>query len=225
MFAVIFEVQPKKERWEEYLSLARLLKPELERIDGFIDNERFASRRREGRLLSLSIWRNEKSLVRWRTQSAHHAVQEKGRFEVFADYRLRVGEITADSEAAPGPRLADQRLDETEAGEAKAVTISGLAPAEGERPASADLAGDAGLPAAGTEGVLDHESFASIYRPGTLLLLVSWHDAAAAERWTPRAVAGAMLRHRRVRVIRDYGMFDRREAPQYYAEVARPRSP
>jgi hypothetical protein len=30
---------------------------------------------------------------------------------------------------------------------------------------------------------------------------------------------GVRLRH--VRIIRDYGMFDRREAPQYFAEVAR----
>jgi hypothetical protein len=28
------------------------------------------------------------------------------------------------------------------------------------------------------------------------------------------------IRHRQVRVIRDYGMFDRREAPQFYPDVA-----
>jgi hypothetical protein len=33
---------------------------------------------------------------------------------------------------------------------------------------------------------------------------------------------GARLR--RVRVVRDYGMFDRREAPQYYPDIARPKS-
>jgi hypothetical protein len=27
------------------------------------------------------------------------------------------------------------------------------------------------------------------------------------------------LRHRRIRVVRDYGRFDRREAPQFYADV------
>jgi hypothetical protein len=48
------------------------------------------------------------------------------------------------------------------------------------------------------------------------LLLVSWHDAAAADAWQPSAPA----RHRRVRVIRDYGMADRREAPQFYPDVA-----
>ena len=30
MFAVIFEVQPKPERWDDYLSLAKELKPKLE---------------------------------------------------------------------------------------------------------------------------------------------------------------------------------------------------
>ena len=48
MFAVIFEVNPRPEQWESYLGYARLLRPELEQIDGFIANERFSSRRREG---------------------------------------------------------------------------------------------------------------------------------------------------------------------------------
>jgi len=30
-----------------------------------------------------------------------------------------------------------------------------------------------------------------------------------------------VLRHRRVRIIRDYGMFERREAPQFYPAVRR----
>jgi hypothetical protein len=29
------------------------------------------------------------------------------------------------------------------------------------------------------------------------------------------------LRHRHVRIVRDYGLFDRREAPQFYPEVER----
>ena len=69
MFAVIFEVQPKRERWDEYLGIARGLRPKLEAIDGFMDNERYRSQRTEGRLLSLSIWRDEKAVIRWRTQA------------------------------------------------------------------------------------------------------------------------------------------------------------
>jgi heme-degrading monooxygenase HmoA len=83
MLAGIFEVQLKKERWNDYLDLTKYLKPKLEAIDGFIDNERFESKRTKGRVLSLSTWRDEKAVVRWRTQGEHHGVQERGRFEIF----------------------------------------------------------------------------------------------------------------------------------------------
>jgi heme-degrading monooxygenase HmoA len=219
MFAVIFEVVPKPERRDDYLALGKLLKPELEKIDGFIDNERFTSRRSKGRVLSLSTWRDEKAVIRWRTRGVHHQVQEKGRLEVFQDYRLRVGEISGDS-AAEGQKLPQQRLDETEAGEAKCVTISERRPDAGETSATTDLALDLGLPPVGARGLLDHDLYESIYNPGKMLLLASWRDASAAAAWQPNPTCGA-LRHRQVRIIRDYGMFDRREAPQYYPDVAR----
>jgi heme-degrading monooxygenase HmoA len=200
MFAVIFEVQPKSDRWDQYLGLAKLLRPELEQIKGFFDNERFKSRRTEGRLLSLSIWADEKAVVRWRTHAMHHGVQEKGRFEVFEDYHLRVGEITADTELPPGKPPEQQRFDETEVGAAKVMSIC-----EGQA-----------VPEPPSAGMHDAELFESITTQGKLLRLVSWRDAAAAEVWNPTSV-----RHRRVRVIRDYGMADRREAPQYYPAVGR----
>jgi heme-degrading monooxygenase HmoA len=219
MFAVIFIVQPKKGRFDDYLNLAKLLKPELEKIDGFIDNERFGSKRTEGRVLSLSTWRDEKAVIRWRTLGVHHEVQEKGRFDVFEDYHLRVGEIVADNEIPRGQKLHELRFDETEIGKAKVVTISELSPTKSEKPASADLVTDLGLPKNSTDGIVDQEVFESIYNPGKLLLLVSWRDGIAAEHWTPRTVAEGKLRHRSIRVIRDYGMSDRREAPQFYPEV------
>jgi heme-degrading monooxygenase HmoA len=217
MFAVIFEVVPKQERWDEYLDLAKLLKPEIEQIDGFIDNERFTSQRRKGRLLSLSTWRNEKAVIRWRTLAAHHVVQEKGRFEVFQDYHLRVGEFTADNQLPAGQALTQQRLDETEVGDAKFVTVSEL-PGVSDKPATDDLVSELGAPSVGKAGLLDSEVYTSIYNPGKLLLLGSWRDATAADAWTPPRGG---VRHRRVRIVRDYGMTDRREAPQYYPEVRR----
>src|ERR1041384_4861876 len=89
MFAVIFEVQPKPGKFDAYLDLAKFLKPKLEAIEGFIDNDRLESKRTKGRVLSLSTWADEKAVIRWRTQGEHHGVQEKGRFEVFEDYHLR----------------------------------------------------------------------------------------------------------------------------------------
>jgi len=223
MFLVIFEVQPRKERWDDYLALAKQLKPELEAIDGFIDNERFESKRTKGRLLSLSTWRDEKSVVRWRTHGGHHTVQEKGRFEVFEDYHLRVGEVTADSGAPKGLAVEQQRFDETEIGAAKAVTLTEITPRAG---AELDANAAALLKQLGCDPVADGlagtEVFESIYNPGKLILLASWRDADTAAGWKPKQFTDAQaVSHRGVRVIRDYGMFERREAPQFYPEVMR----
>src|SRR5262245_18640003 len=217
MFVVIFEVQPKKDRWDDYLALAKQLKPKLEAVDGFIDNERFRSSRTEGRLLSLSTWRDEKAVVRWRTHGEHHGVQEKGRFEVFQDYHLRVGEVTADSQPPQGLAVEQMRFDETEIGAAKSVTITEVIPNDRAR----DLAAALGLDAS-AEGLVDHESFESIYHAGKVLLLASWRDARAAGAWKPAAIAAAQaLRHRQVRIVRDYGMFGRREAAQLSPGIER----
>ncbi|PRC91066.1 antibiotic biosynthesis monooxygenase family protein [Solimicrobium silvestre] len=221
MFAVIFVVHPKDGRKDEYLGLAKHLKPLLEGTDGFIDNERFESKRTEGDVLSLSTWRDEKAVVRWRTQGEHHQVQEKGRFDVFKDYHLRVGEVTADSHPPEGGTVDEKRFDETVIGEAKVCTITEVIPAKG-----ASLGGLGKLLPAhlgldlSSAGLVDHVVFQGITIPDKYLLLVDWKDAGAAHAWTPKSFAGvSMLRHRHVRVIRMYGMQDRREAPQYYSDA------
>jgi heme-degrading monooxygenase HmoA len=219
MFAVIFEVQPRPDRWEDYLALAGSLQPELEQVDGFLENERFRSRQRAGRVLSLSIWRDEKAVIRWRTLARHHHAQARGRSEIFEDYHLRVGEIVADSCLPAGHSLSRQRFDDTEVGAAKLVTISELA---GQGLESADLGAALGL-RAGMQGVVEHETFAGINDPNTTLLLASWIDAAVGKLWRSVAHHGD-IRHRAVRIIRGYGMNDRREAPQYHPPVTLARN-
>jgi heme-degrading monooxygenase HmoA len=195
MFAVIFEVEPWPERWEEYLRYAALLRPELERIEGFRENRRFRSRRHPGRLLSLSLWRDEKAVVRWRSHGGHHAIQAKGRAELFRDYHLRVGEVTAEN----GVALPQLRFDATEAGAARLLSLI-------EQPSAEE-------PAAADGGPVDWDMFDGVLDPADRLLLLSWRDVAGA------APDGA--RRRDVRVIRDYGLWDRAEAPQYHAPVHR----
>lgn len=216
MFVVVFEVEPRKERFDDYLALARALKPRLEAIPGFIDNERFLSRRTEGRLLSLSTWRDEKAVVRWRSEGEHHHAQERGRFELFRDYRLRVGEVTDDSDPPPGIPVTEQHFEATENPIAKALSITEQTPREGDGPDPATQSGVGGEAA----GAVDSELFESIYQPGKLLRLVTWRDVATAGTWRPtvHSAAGA-LRHRRVRVVRDYGRRERDEAPQFFPAV------
>ena len=62
--------------------------------------------------------------------------------------------------------------------------------------------------------------FEAILTPGDFVLLLSWRDREAAEAFESTVVLPGMGRLRRVRVVRDYGMFDRREAPQYYPDAA-----
>ena len=123
MFSVIFEVHPKPDQWDAYLGHAKMLRPELEQVEGFIDNIRYKSLTRGGWILSLSGWRDEKSVVRWRTKMRHHMVQEKGRSEILLDYHLRVGQVTQDTRVPDGNVLAEQRLDETEVGEGTTITL------------------------------------------------------------------------------------------------------
>jgi len=224
MFAVIFEVQPKQERWDDYLGFAKQLKPKLEATDGFIDNERFESKRTKGRLLSLSTWRDEKSVVRWRSHGEHHGAQEKGRFEIFQDYHLRVGEITSDSQPPKGQTIAQTRFDETEIGEAKVVTITELTPGEplGAPDALPAMLGLVGPDGGAAGGLVDHDVFESITNTGKLLLLASWRRVET-QQWIPAPLSDAKsMRHRQVRIIRDYGMFERREAPQFYPDIKTP---
>ena len=96
MIAVIFEVWPNKDHRQDYFDIAAMLKPELEKIDGFISVERFSSLAEEGKILSLSFWRDEEAVKRWRTQLEHRAAQREGRGGIFRDYRLRVASVLRD---------------------------------------------------------------------------------------------------------------------------------
>ena len=96
MIAVIFEVVPASGRKQEYLDMAEKLRPQLEKRDGFISIERFESLTNKGKMLSLSIWRDEAAIKRWRQFEGHRAAQAKGRAGVFADYRLRVASVIRD---------------------------------------------------------------------------------------------------------------------------------
>jgi hypothetical protein len=64
--------------------------------------------------------------------------------------------------------------------------------------------------------------FEAVLTPGDLILMLSWRDQAAAKTFGDTVFnLPDDARLRRVRVVRDYGMFDRREAPQYCPDAVR----
>ena len=96
MIAVIFELTPAPGRKQEYLDLAAELASELKDRDGFISIERFESISNPGRFVSLSFWRDEGAVRKWRNLQQHREAQAKGRGGIFSAYRLRVAQVLRD---------------------------------------------------------------------------------------------------------------------------------
>ncbi len=102
MVIVLFEVTMKPGKDAGYFDLASQLRPELEKVDGFISVERFESLARKGKYLSMSIWRDADAVRAWRDNTDHQAAQRRGKDEVFADYRIRVTEVVREYGAGHG---------------------------------------------------------------------------------------------------------------------------
>ncbi|EHM47800.1 antibiotic biosynthesis monooxygenase [Hafnia alvei ATCC 51873] len=96
MIAVIFEANSHLDKQARYLDIASELKPLLEQIDGFIAIERFQSLSESGKILSLSWWRDEESVLAWKKNVFHQQAQAEGRASIFSYYRIRVARVLRD---------------------------------------------------------------------------------------------------------------------------------
>ncbi|WP_193170998.1 antibiotic biosynthesis monooxygenase family protein [Nisaea nitritireducens] len=96
MIAVIFEVEPHPDHKDGYLEIAASMRALVDQVDGFISVERFQSLTNEGKLLSLSYFRDEKAVEDWRNLVAHRQAQAQGRDKYFKDYRLRIASVLRD---------------------------------------------------------------------------------------------------------------------------------
>lgn len=96
MIAVIFEVEFNDGKTDDYFEFVGQLRPELEKIDGFISVERFESVVTPGRFVSISFWRDEDAVAQWRAHEGHQIAQSEGKSEIIKAYRIRVGEVVRD---------------------------------------------------------------------------------------------------------------------------------
>jgi heme-degrading monooxygenase HmoA len=223
MFSVLFETRPKSDQFDAYLNHAKSLRPLLEKVDGFVDNIRYKSLQRDGWILSLSNWRDEKSVVRWRTTMQHHEVQELGRGEILQDYHLRVGEIIADNQLPPGMELKTQRTDQTEVGEGTLATIITAKRPAGHPANPTACSQFLGLDIYSGDMLVAWDVYDAVVTPGDLALMLVWQNTDALDYFEniDQALLPDTHRIRHIRIVRDYGMFDRREAPQYYPQVTK----
>jgi heme-degrading monooxygenase HmoA len=210
MLALLFEVTPKHDGYQRYLDIAAALRPALDKHDGFLFIDRYRSLSRPETILSHSLWRDEASLAAWRTFEAHHHAQVAGREHIFADYRLRIAHVVLERtpDASDRRRSRPSSYNEPAARPPRHVVI------------------------AGSRGPLNFgeasDRFESLNRPNEFLSLYDAGDLEAAtllfESLADPGLGAAAFESTDVRlceVERDYGMFDRREAPQYYRPVQR----
>lgn len=222
MFSVLFEILPRADQRDAHASLGESLIPELGQVPGFVDSTLYRSLARHGWLLSLSSWRDEKSLVRWRTNKRHHDAQVIGRAEMLEDYRFRICEVTYDTEIPEGCRLRDQRLDETETGSGTAITLidASQVPEWVASHNAEEVALYLGFDLNSYGDCVSWDVFEDTQKVGDIILLCSWKNQAAAMEFAKSAMGPEDSRVRATRIVRDYSMFDRRESPQYFADAA-----
>ena len=114
MIAVIFEFTPIEGRFADYKALAEGLADDVSRAEGFISIERFESISNKGKFVSLSFWRDEESVKKWRNLQKHREAQKKGRGGIFESYRLRIAQV-----------LRDYTMDERAQAPADSVKVHG----------------------------------------------------------------------------------------------------
>jgi len=96
VIAVIFEFTAAEGRFPDYKALADGLSDEVRKVDGFLSIERFQSISDPKRFVSLSFWRDEEAVRKWRNLQKHREAQTKGRGGIFSEYRLRVCTVLRD---------------------------------------------------------------------------------------------------------------------------------
>ncbi len=203
MIALFFEVTPRPGQDDRYLEIAAGLKPELEASGGIVYLDRFRSLVRPRTLLSHQLWADEAALARWRANGRHYGAQTSGRRDVLEDYRLRVGAVVA--------ATTDWRVDSLEPGltyndpARKPERWLLVVRSDGQLFNSPEVTG---------------EGWRSVYNDAGHALVAEVAGRADGEALIAAAakdpcVSAAHL----VLVSRDYGMFDRREAPQYFPEA------
>jgi len=207
MIGLFFEVQTRPGHRDQYLDLAAALKPELEAMGGCRFIDRFRSLTRQDLLLSYQIWQDEGALTAWRAHGHHHQVQTMGRERVFSDYRIRVAQVIHEERPGKPAWQPKSRTPYNDPSRRRPTYVLAAESKNAELPVATDWRRDA---------------FTSVYRDGQFAHLVDVPDEAAGVAFGARLFADPTTEYFRVfEVMRDYGMYERTEAPQYYPPVER----
>mgnify|MGYP001821197736 FL=1 len=197
MLALFFEVLPKPGHEDHYFRHVGMLKPVLEKHTGMTWLDRFKSLSRDRVILSHQLWKDDAAIVEWREDRQHQGSQTAGRYTHFEDYRIRIAELFAKVEQ--GKAIEQFKMGESATGD---YIVAGHSN---------------GKPLGGLD-----ESFASVNTADAYVSLATVASAEEAGKLLARlAEDPGMSWGFAARTTRDYGMFDRDQAPQDYPPVER----
>jgi len=146
-------------------------------------------------------------MTAWRVDACHHKVQETGREQVFSDYRIRIAQVI--HEARPGQPIwqPDRRTPYNDPARRRPTYVIASESRNAQLPVKAEWHGDA---------------FESVYRAGQFSHLFDLPDYECGIQFGRELFRDPTTEYFRIfEVMRDYGMYDRAEAPQYYPPVTK----
>ncbi len=197
MHALFFEVTPKPGHMDSYFQVAAALKPVVEASGGLLFLDRYMSLLHADTVLSYQFWQDEASLARWRADAKHHRAQRAGRDVHFSDYRLRIAEIMQSFDRSDGGEVAIEDHSVTDSGSVEQRYV-----------ACVESIGEAFPRGEPFRSVNRENTFASVLHVGT--------EAEGREILRDASSQDFVTGARLCRIVRDYGMRDRREAPQTF---------
>lgn len=206
MISQFFEVQVREGQADRYLDLAASLKPELDEMGGCIFIDRFKSLSRPNLLLSYQVWQDEGSMIAWRVHGLHHGVQITGREKVFADYRIRIAQIIHEQRPDGAPWNPERLSPYNDPARRQPTFVVASESTTADVPDGTPPRSDV---------------FESVYRPGVFAHLFDVTSSEDGVVLGQKLLEDPTAEYFRVfEVLRDYGMFDRTEAPQFYPPVS-----
>jgi heme-degrading monooxygenase HmoA len=80
----------------EYDRIAADLHAYIVTFPGLISVERFESKSKAGKMLSLSYWEDEAAVLNWRADMRHQYGMSRGKARIFSWYRITVSDVRRD---------------------------------------------------------------------------------------------------------------------------------
>jgi hypothetical protein len=134
-------------------------------------------------------------------------VQEIGREAVFSDYRIRIAQVIHEARPKQPVWQPERRTPYNDPARRAPTYLLAAESRSDKFPVKSEWR---------------HEAFASVYRDGQFAHLFDVPDPQAAIAFGEQLFADSTTGYVRIfEVMRDYGMYERTEAPQYYPPVER----